>query len=88
MCLNDLNQTFLYIDASEGLPQACMPDSVKRFLEVYEVVEQTALVTRLLKICSTVLRPGLKPARSSASSSFALALSWLRVTLSVILQGD
>ena len=24
------------------LPQTCMPDSVKRLLEVYEVVEQTA----------------------------------------------
>ena len=46
-------------------------------LEVYEVVEQIALVLELLldndltrlKICSTVLRPGLKLACSSAISS-------------------
>ena len=34
----------MYIEASEDLPQACVPDAVKRRLEVYEVVEQTALV--------------------------------------------
>ena len=39
-----LNQSFLYVEASEDLQQACMPGSVKRLLEVYEVVEQIALV--------------------------------------------
>ena len=42
------------------------------------------MMTRLL-ICSTVLRPGLKPACSSASSSSAVALSRLRITWSMIL---
>ena len=36
--------SFLHVKASEDLPQACMPDSVKRLLAVYEVVEQIALV--------------------------------------------
>ena len=45
------------------------------------------MMTRLLKICSTVLRPGLKPAGSSAISSSALALSRLRITRSIILLG-
>ena len=44
-------------------------------------------MNRLLKICSTVLRPGLKPVCSSASSSSALALSRLRITRGVILLG-
>ena len=43
-CLNGLSQFFLYVKASEDLPQACMPDSVKHLLEVYEVVEQIVLV--------------------------------------------
>ena len=37
------------------------------------------VMTRFLKICFTVFRPGLKPAWSSASSLSALALSWLRI---------
>ena len=43
-CLDGLNQSFLYVEASEDLPRACMPDSVKRLLEIYNVVEQVALV--------------------------------------------
>ena len=39
----ELNQTLLYVEASDDLPQACMLDSVKRLLEVYEVVEQITL---------------------------------------------
>ena len=46
-----------------------------------------SMMTRLLRICSTVLRPGLKPACSSASSFSALALSRLRITWSMILLG-
>ena len=38
------------------------------------------MVTRLLKICSSVPRPSLKPACSSASSSSALALGRLIIT--------
>ena len=69
-----------------------MRDSVKRLIEVCEVVEPLvfkcfAMMTRLLKIFSTVLRPGLKPAGSSASSFSALALSRLRMTRSMILLG-
>ena len=37
-CLNGLNQT--YVEASEDLSQACMPDSVKHLHEVYEGFEQ------------------------------------------------
>ena len=48
MCLNGLNQSFLYVETSEDLPQACMPDSTKRLLGVYEVVEQIALVLYVL----------------------------------------
>ena len=43
-CLNGSNYSFIYVVASEDLPQACMPDSVKRLLEVYEVGEQITLV--------------------------------------------
>ena len=32
------------LEVTLELPQACMPDSVKRLLKVYEVVEQIALV--------------------------------------------
>ena len=35
----------LYVEASEDLPQAYMPDLVTRPFEVYEVVEQIALVS-------------------------------------------
>ena len=45
------------------------------------------MMTRLLKIYSTMPQPDLKPACSSASSSSALALSQLRITLSKILLG-
>ena len=44
MCLNGLNQSFLYVETSEDLSQACVPKSFKCLLEVYEVVEQIALV--------------------------------------------
>ena len=39
-----------------------------------------SMMPRLLKISSTVLRPALKPACSSASSSSALAWSRLRIS--------
>ena len=39
-----LELSFVYSEASEDLPQACMPDSVKYLLEVYKVVELIALV--------------------------------------------
>ena len=42
--LNGLNRLFFYVEAFEDLPQACMTDSEKRLLEVYEVLEQIALV--------------------------------------------
>ena len=35
-------------EASKDLPQACMPDFVKRLHKVYEVVKQIALVLKLL----------------------------------------
>ena len=44
LCLSGLTQTFLYVEVPEDLPQVCMTDSVTRLLEVYEVVEQTALM--------------------------------------------
>ena len=69
-----------------------MPDTVKRLLEIYEVVEQITLVLFVLFYDdSTIeglfywLRPGLKPACSSASSSSALALSLLETTQNIIL---
>ena len=43
-----MNQSSIYVEASEDLPQAFVPDFVKRLLEVYEVVEQIALVLKLL----------------------------------------
>ena len=46
-----------------------------------------SVMNYLLKVCSTVLQPGLKPACSSASSSSALALSRLRTPRSIILLG-
>ena len=56
-CLNGLN--FFSVEASEDVPQACIPDSVKRLLEVYKVVEQccrcSCMMTRPFKFCSTVL---------------------------------
>ena len=45
------------------------------------------VMTRLLKICSTVLRPGLTPVCSSAGRSSALALSQFRITHRMILLG-
>ena len=42
--LDGLNQSFLYVKAPEDLSKACMPDSVRRLLENYEVVEQVVLV--------------------------------------------
>ena len=44
-----------------------------------------SMMTRLLKICSTVLRPGLKPACSSTSSFSALAWSQMRISRSMVL---
>ena len=43
-----MNQTFLYVEASEDLLKACMPDSVKSLLQVYEAVEQIVLVFQVL----------------------------------------
>ena len=43
-CLNGFNQSFLVVEASEDLPQACMPDSVKGPLQISKDVEQIALV--------------------------------------------
>ena len=34
----------MHVEVSEDLPQAYMPDSVTRLFEVYDVVEQIALV--------------------------------------------
>ena len=98
LCLNGLNQSFFYVEASDDLhrPQACMPDSVKHLLEVYHMKLWNILrwccwclsvMTWLLKICSTVLWPGVKPACSSASSSSALVLWQVSVTRSIILLG-
>ena len=42
-----LKPSFLCVEVSVDLPQACMTDSVKRLLEVYEVVEQIALVLQV-----------------------------------------
>ena len=44
LCVLGLKWSFIYAEASEDLQQACMSDSVKRLLEVYEVVENIALV--------------------------------------------
>ena len=44
---NCMNFSFLSVEPSEDLPQACRPDSfvfIKRLLEVYEVVEQITLM--------------------------------------------
>ena len=38
-----LELVYLYAEASEDLPQACMTDCAKHLLEVYGVVEQIAL---------------------------------------------
>ena len=46
--LDGLNQSFLHVEASEDLPQACMPDSVRHILEACDVVEQIALVLSVL----------------------------------------
>ena len=43
-CLNGLNWSIICVEASEDLPQACMPGPVKRLPEVYEVLEQLVLV--------------------------------------------
>ena len=38
----------MHVEASDDLPQACVPDSVTRPFEVYEAVEQIALVLQVL----------------------------------------
>ena len=71
------------------------PDSAKRILEACRVRNSWlrwygscfSMMNRLLKICCAVLWPGLIPACSSTSSSSTLALSWLRITWSLILPG-
>ena len=40
-----MKQTSLYVEASEDLPQACKPDSVKRLFEVYEVLIALVIAT-------------------------------------------
>ena len=40
-----MSQTSLYVEASEDLPQACTPDSVKRPLEVYKVLIALVITT-------------------------------------------
>ena len=60
-----MNQTFLYVEASENLSQACIPDSVKLLLEVYEVVEQIALMLYVL-LCNDLTSEDL----------FCCALAW------------
>ena len=70
------------------LLRLCMPDSVKHFLGVFEVVEQIALVLWVLLHDDLIIEDllycaparSLKPACSSTSSSSALALSRLRTT--------
>ena len=42
--MSDRLESVLLVEASEDLPQARMPDSFKRLFEVYEVVEQIALM--------------------------------------------
>ena len=44
----EVERSLLYVEASEDLLQACMPDSVKCLLEVYEVVEQIAAMLWVL----------------------------------------
>ena len=44
-----MDQFFFGVEASEGLPQDCMSDSVKRLLEVYEVVEEIVIVLWMLR---------------------------------------
>ena len=82
--LSGLNQSFLSDEDPEDLPQAFMPDSVKRLLEVNQVGEQIALVLEVLLSCAPAWS---KLACSSASSSSVLALSQLRITGGMILLG-
>ena len=50
-------------------------------------LDRTSDTAFAVAISSTVLRPGLKPACSSVGSSFALVLSHLRITRSMIALG-
>ena len=43
-CLNGFNQSFIYGETPEDLLKACLPDSVKCLLDVYEAVDQIVLV--------------------------------------------
>ena len=72
-----------------------MPDSVKRLLEAYEVVDQTPLVLVVFLYDDSAIEDlfycALLCSRSKIclflSDSSALVLSWLRLTQSMILLG-
>ena len=71
-----------------GCPQSCMPNPVEGLLEVYEDIVEVWLVLEIfshrmfkLKICSVVLLPALKPARSSAMIFSACGFNLFSMTL-------
>ena len=70
-----------------------MPDSVKRLLEAYEVVEQTPLVLVVFLYDDSAIEdlfycaPAWSKICLFLSDSSALVLSWLSITRSMILLG-
>ena len=65
-----MNQSFVHVEVSEDLPQACMPDPVKRLREAYEAVEQIALASQ-----------GLLYDDSAIEGMFSSAPAWSKTCL-------
>ena len=84
------DQVVIDVTQPHGCPQSCMPNSVKRLLEVHEDMVKALLVLQSilrLKICSVVLLAALKPACSSLMISSTYGFSLFRRMLSMTLLG-
>ena len=82
----------LEVGRRRGRQRKCWMDKIKEWtsLATPELLTRASSrrdwmrMTRLLKICFSVLRPCLRPARYSSSSFSSLALSRLKITRSMI----
>ena len=73
--MDGLNQSFLYVEASEDLRQACMPDFVKFLHEVYEVVEQILLMLYVLLSDDSAIEDLL-----CCAPAWSLVVGWAQCT--------
>ena len=92
---DDLDKVCADVVLLHGCKQSCMPNPVESLLEVFEDMVDVLLVLkifltqriRMLKICSVLLLPALKPTCSSAMSFSACGFSLLSIIFSMTLLG-